>query len=92
VACSRVTFTLLYIILTEIIIIFNCYGVTATQLTKIVPFYSCNNNTTLKMTATAVAKHVGQNIMNKIHHKHRRAFRWLFIYYGPDSCTDDGTY
>ena len=69
-----------------------CYGVTKTQLTKIVYLYSCNNNTTLKTAATAVAKHVGQNIMNKMHHKHRSAFRWLFIYYGPDLCTDDGTY
>jgi len=31
-----------YIILTEIIIIFNCYGVTVTQLTTFVPLYSCN--------------------------------------------------
>jgi len=31
-----------YIILTEIIIIFNCYEVTVTQLTTFVPLYSCN--------------------------------------------------
>jgi hypothetical protein len=38
----------MYIILSEIIKIFNCYGMTATQLTKFVPLYSCNN-ITLKM-------------------------------------------
>ena len=38
-----------YIILTEITIIFNCYGVTATQLITFVLLYSCNNNITLKM-------------------------------------------
>jgi len=43
------------------------------------------------MAATATAKHAGENIMNKIHHKHCSAFRWLFIYYGPDLCTEDGT-
>ena len=37
------------IILTEIIIVFNCCGVTTTQLTAIVPLYSCN--ITLKMVA-----------------------------------------
>ena len=31
-----------YIILTKIIIIFNCYGVMVTQLTTFVPLYSCN--------------------------------------------------
>jgi hypothetical protein len=92
VPCSTVNFTLLYIILTEIIIICNCYGVATTQLTTFVPLYYCNNNATLKMAATAAAKHVGENIMNKIHHKHRSAFRWLFMYYGPDLCTDEGTY
>jgi len=40
----------IYIILTEIIIIYNCHGVTATQLTTFVHLYSCNN-ITLKMTA-----------------------------------------
>jgi hypothetical protein len=44
------------------------------------------------MAATAVAKQVVQNIMNKIHHKNRSVFRWLFTYYGPDLCTEDGTY
>jgi hypothetical protein len=39
-----------YIILPEIIV-FNCYGVMATQLTTSVPLYSCNNNITLKMAA-----------------------------------------
>jgi hypothetical protein len=39
-----------YIILTEIIIIFSCYGVTATQLTAFVPVYFYNN-ITLKMAA-----------------------------------------
>ena len=34
-----------YIILTEIIIIFNCCGMTTTQLTTFVPLYSCNNIT-----------------------------------------------
>jgi len=33
-------------------VIFNCYVVTATQLTKFVPLYSCNN-ITMKMAATA---------------------------------------
>jgi hypothetical protein len=74
----------IYIMLTEITIILNCYGVTATQVTTSVPLYSCNNNTTPKMDATAAAKRVGENIMNKIHHKHISAFRWLFIYYGSD--------
>ena len=39
------------IILTKFIKLFNCYGVTATQLTKCVLFYCCNNNITLKMAA-----------------------------------------
>jgi len=38
--------------LTEIII-FNCFGVTATQVTTLVPFYSFNNNIILKMAAIA---------------------------------------
>jgi hypothetical protein len=42
-----------YIILNEIIIIFNCYGVTVTQLTTFVLFYSCNNNITPKIDAIA---------------------------------------
>ena len=42
-----------YIILTEIVIILNCCGVRATQLTTFVPLYSCNNNITLKMAAIA---------------------------------------
>jgi len=33
-----------YIILTKIIIIFNCYGVTVTQLTTFVPLYFCNDS------------------------------------------------
>jgi hypothetical protein len=41
------------IILTEIIIIFNCYRVTVTHLTTYSLLYSCNN-ITLKMAATAV--------------------------------------
>jgi len=36
----------------EIIILVNCYGVTATQLTTFVPLYSCNN-ITLKMATVA---------------------------------------
>jgi len=40
------------IILTEILIIFNCCRMTVTQLTTFVPFYSCNN-ITLKIAATA---------------------------------------
>jgi len=31
-----------YIILTEMIVIFNCYGVMVTQLTTFVHLYSCN--------------------------------------------------
>jgi len=57
-----------------------------------VHFHSCNNNTTLEMAATEAAGHVAENIMNKIHHKRRSAFRWLFIYYGRDLRTEDGTY
>jgi len=45
---------LYYLILPEIIIICNCYGVTAIQLTTFVPLCSCNNNITLKMTVIAV--------------------------------------
>jgi len=40
-----------YIILTEIIIIFNCHGMAAKQLTTFVPLYNFNNNITLKMAA-----------------------------------------
>jgi len=29
-------------------------------------------------------KHVGENIVNKIHHIYRSAFCWLFVYYGSD--------
>jgi len=57
-----------YIILTEIIIIYNCYTVTVTQLTTFVPLHCCNN-ITLKMAAIA-AKNVGENLLNKIHCKH----------------------
>ena len=32
---------------------FNCYGVTATQLTTFVPSYCCDNNITLKTAAIA---------------------------------------
>ena len=42
--------------LTEVIIIFNCYGVTETQLTTFVPFNSYNNNFTLKVAAIAAKK------------------------------------
>ena len=42
-----------YVILTEIITIFNCYGMKATHLTTFVPLYSCNN-IILKMAALAV--------------------------------------
>jgi len=54
-----------YIILTEIIIFFNCCGVTATLLTTFVPMYFYNNNITLKMAAV-VAKSVAENIVDKI--------------------------
>ena len=40
-----------YVILTDILIFFNCYGVTTTQLIIFVPWYSCNN-VTLNMAAT----------------------------------------
>jgi len=43
-----------YIILIEIIIIFNCHGVTAIQLTTFVHFYIFNNNIALKMAAIVV--------------------------------------
>jgi hypothetical protein len=42
-----------YIIINETIIIFNCYGVTATQLTTFVPLYSFNNYINLKMATLA---------------------------------------
>ena len=42
-----------YKIITEIIIIFNFYGVTATPRTTFVPLYCCNNNGTLKTAAIA---------------------------------------
>jgi len=38
-------------ILHEIVIIFNCYVVTTTQLTTFALLYSGNNNITLKMAA-----------------------------------------
>jgi hypothetical protein len=47
--CIYVTF----IILTEIVIILNCYGMTATLLTTFVLLYFCNNNITLKIVAVA---------------------------------------
>jgi len=40
------------VILTEITITFNCYGVTATQLTTLVPLYCCDN-VALNMTVIA---------------------------------------
>jgi hypothetical protein len=45
-----ITYT--YIILTEIKIIVNYFGVRTTQLTTFETLYSCNNNT-LKMAAVA---------------------------------------
>jgi len=42
-----------YIILTEIMIIFNSYGVTSTQRATSVLLYSCNKNITLKMATSA---------------------------------------
>ena len=42
-----------YKMLTENIVIFNCYGVTATQLNEFVPLYYCDNNITLRMVSTA---------------------------------------
>ena len=44
-----------YITVTEIIIIFNCYVATVTQLITAVPLYSCNN-ITLKMVTIAAKK------------------------------------
>jgi hypothetical protein len=44
---------IIHIILTEIIIILNCCGMTATQLITFVHLCSCNNNITLKMAAIA---------------------------------------
>jgi len=61
-------------------IIFNCFGVTATQLTTFVRLYSCNNNITLKMAANS-----GRNVLvRKVwikYIKHWYAFCWLFIHY-----------
>jgi len=53
----------------KIIIIFNRYGVTATQLTTFVPLYSCNNSITLKMAAIADETCWCEDIVNKIGHK-----------------------
>jgi hypothetical protein len=50
-SATAVPLYLHYVILTEIIIIFNCYELT-TQVTKFVLLYSCNNFT-LKMAAIA---------------------------------------
>ena len=41
-----------YIVLTEIVIIFNCYAVKVTQIITFVPL-CCGNNITLKMAAIA---------------------------------------
>jgi len=49
-----------YTTVTEIIIIFNCYVVTVTKLTKFVHLYCCNN-ITLKMTAIAAETCWGEN-------------------------------
>ena len=72
-----------YVFSTEIIIIFNCYVVTATELTTFVLLYSCNNNITLKMVAER-PKQVGENLVNNIHHKYCSAFCLLFMYFGSD--------
>jgi hypothetical protein len=53
-----------------------------TQLTTFVPLYSCNHNITLNMAVLA-AETCGKNMVNEIHYKHRSAFGWLFVYYGP---------
>jgi hypothetical protein len=47
------TSVLTYIIVTEIIVIFNCYGVMTTQLTTFAPLYSCNNITQKKAAIAA---------------------------------------
>jgi hypothetical protein len=52
-----------------------------TQLTTLVPLYSCNNNITMKMAIIA-AQHAGEKTVNKIHNKYCSAFCWLFTYYG----------
>jgi hypothetical protein len=43
-------------ILTEITIIYNCYGVTPTQLTTFIPFHCYDNNITLKMAVVAAER------------------------------------
>jgi len=53
---------------------------TATQAITFIPLYSFNN-ITLKMTAKR-SKHVGENLVSKIHHKHWSEFYWLFIQCG----------
>ena len=68
------------IILTVNIIIFNCYGVTATQITKFVILY-INNKITMKM-ATIAAEICWWEFSKKIQYQYRSAFYWLFIYYG----------
>ena len=42
---------IIYIIFTEIVIIFNCHVVTAIQPTTFVSLYTCDNSTTLRMEA-----------------------------------------
>jgi hypothetical protein len=56
----------------EIVIIFNCYVVKATQLTTIVTLYPCNN-ITLKMAAITTETFC-ETVVNKIHHKYCSEF------------------
>jgi len=56
--------------------------VTATQLTTLLTFYSCNNNH--PEDGSNSGRIDSKNIVNTIHHKHWSAFCWLFIYYGSD--------
>ena len=69
-----------YVISTEIIILFNCYWLTATQLTTFAHLYSCNNNITLKMATldaeTCWWEHCEWNTALTFQNIY-----WLFIYY-----------
>jgi len=72
----------------KIVLIFNFYRVTATQLITFVTLCSFNN-ITLKMAVIA-SKHIVENTVNKVYHKYWTAFCWLFIYYWRDYGTDGG--
>jgi len=64
---------IIYNILIEIIIIFNWYGVTMTQLITFVPLYSCNN-IILKTAAIAA-----ETVVRKLWAKYIISMKWIFL-------------